>query len=374
MIAVSRREWLAAAGAALVSGSITSQAADKTREVPWLADVQTLPATLPPGTPPPFPSLLVDADGRAISTWEAWEQRRAALRAAWSRILGDLGLDTRVVPRLQVLEEESVEGIVRQRVAYEIEPGIHTEAYVLRPRQITGRLPAAAVFHSTVAHSIRQGAGLGPDPQKAFGWKLARRGFVTMSPRNFLWPDNEHIAAEPETKRFMERHPRATGMAKMLYDSIVAVNLLAAMPEVDPERIGAVGHSLGAKEVLYLAAFDERIKATVSSEGGIGIRFSNWDAAWYLGSQVKAAGFGHDHHELLALIAPRAFLLVGGDSADGDRGWPYLEAAWPVYRLHAATRGPAGQPARLGLYNHRSGHAVPPESERRIDEWLETYL
>ena len=56
------------------------------------------------------------------------------------------------------------------------------------------------------------------------------------------------------------------------------------------QRMGAVGHSLGAKETLYLAAFDERVKATVSSEGGIGTKFSNWDAAWYLGPCDQGAG------------------------------------------------------------------------------------
>jgi hypothetical protein len=39
----------------------------------------------------------------------------------------------------------------------------------------------------------------------------------------------------------------------------------------------------------------------------------------------------------------------------------------PVYDLH-------GKPARLGLYNHKKGHAVPPDAEKRIYEWLLTYL
>jgi pimeloyl-ACP methyl ester carboxylesterase len=156
-------------------------------------------------------------------------------------------------------------------------------------------------------------------------------------------------------------------MWRMLHDALLAVDILAGLPEVDPQRIGAVGHSLGAKEVLYLAAFDERVKATVSSEGGVGTTFSNWDAAWYLGETIKSPEFTHEQHELLALAAPRPFLLVGGDSADGDKSWPFIEAALPIYRLY-------GAPARLGLFNHKQGHAVPPEAERRIFEWLAAYL
>jgi hypothetical protein len=94
---------------------------------------------------------------------------------------------------------------------------------------------------------------------------------------------------------------------------------------------------------------------------------SNWDADWYLGDVVNQPGFAREHHELLALAAPRPFLLVGGDSADGTASWPWLAAALPVYRLY-------GTPPRLGLLNHKRGHAVPSDVEPRLLEWLQTYV
>ena len=125
-----------------------------------------------------------------------------------------------------------------------------------------------------------------------------------------LWPANsvERLNANEEVKKLAERAPlskttQPKGMAKMLHDALVAVDILIAQPEVDAGRIGSAGHSVGAKEVLYLAAFDERVKATVSSEGGIGTKFSNWDAAWYLGPTIKEPTFTHEQHELLALAA-----------------------------------------------------------------------
>jgi pimeloyl-ACP methyl ester carboxylesterase len=173
------------------------------------------------------------------------------------------------------------------------------------------------------------------------------------------------IQAQQQADHFLEAYPDSRGMARMLYDSQLAVDLLLSQPHVDPGRIGCVGHSLGAKEVIYLAAFDKRVRATVSSEGGISKTFSNWDAPWYLGKQMR--DFPHDHNELLGLVAPRAFLLIGGNSADGDVSWPLVENALAIYKLYSK-RPP------LGLYNHGLGHAVPPEAEARIYEWLQVEL
>jgi len=336
------------------------------KEVPWLAEIQRPPAAVPAAAPKPQP-LLVDNHGRKISSIEAWQKHRESLRAWWLDFLGPLPRKRDRVPQWDVLEEEQVDGVVRQRIRYDVEPGVATEAYLLQPAQRSGKLPGVAVFHSTVNHSIRQPAGVEGKPEKFFGLKLAQRGCVTLSPRNYLWPTNDKIEAQQEADNFHKRHPKSKGMARMLHDALVAVDILTSLPQVDAKRIGSVGHSLGAKEVLYLAAFDERVQVTVSSEGGVSCTFSNWYAPWYLGETIRSPDFTHEHHELLALAAPRPFLLLGGNSADGDQSWPLIEAALPVYRLY-------GDPPRLGLFNHKQGHAVPPEAEKRIYEWFDTYL
>lgn len=277
-----------------------------------------------------------------------------------------LDVERRRPPRVDVVAEDRVDDVVRQLVRYEVEPGLPTDAYVLKPHRHDNRCRGAIVFHTTTAESIRQPAGLSDVREKHFGLALARRGFVAFCPRNFLWPETARMAAKEETHQFKQRHPRARGMAKMLFDGQVALDILSARPDVDRGRIGCIGHSLGAKEALYLAAFDPRVTAVVSSEGGIGLAMSNWDAEWYLGSVVKDRGFVREHHELLALIAPRPFLLVGGDSADGDASWPWIEAALPVYRLYS-------ERPRVGLLNHKRGHAVPPDVEPKLLEWLDTY-
>jgi fermentation-respiration switch protein FrsA (DUF1100 family) len=277
-----------------------------------------------------------------------------------------------------VLEHDTNAGVSRQLIRYEVEPGETTEAYLLRPAGgAKSRRAGVVVLHSTVDDSIRQPAGLAmhDTAEKAFGLHLAQRGLVALCPRNFLWPTNEKINTRQAMQRFAKRHPGVTGMAKMLHDAQVAVDLLAAQDDVDGDRLAAIGHSLGGKEVLYLAAFDPRIRCAVSSEGGVGMQFSNWDAPWYLGPGMKRGLAGHEHHELLAMAAPRAFLLIGGGTpmdraaakgADGDRSWPFITEAMKVYRLF-------DERPKLGFYNHHQGHSVPTAAAERTYEWLAAY-
>jgi dienelactone hydrolase len=367
----SRREVLAALLASCSFSSLLRAAATDAG-VAWLDEVQRPPAKLPSDGPRLGP-LLVDDQGNKITTLEQWERRRKTIRRWWLDFMGTLDVKRQRVPALTVIEEDRRDGVVRQRVSYEIEPGEITEAYLLKPAHSEGRRPGAVVFHSTVECSILQPAGMRPSEErryKAFGLGLARRGYVAFCPRNFLWPDNTTLEKHQQTARFQRRHPGAKGMAKMLFDGIAALDILANLPNVDPARLGAVGHSLGAKEALYLAAFDDRVRAAVSSEGGIGTRFSNWAFPWYFGKEIRSSSFTHEHHELLALVAPRAFLLLAGETgpgaADGARSWPFVQAALPVYELYG------GKP-RIGLFNHGQGHSVPPEAEKRLYEWLDAY-
>lgn len=362
-----RRDFLASLVSGLSAGSLLRAAESGGRKhVSWLDQVQQAPARLPADALRLGP-LLVDGQGHPITTIEAWQQKREQIRRWWLDFLQPLAVPRTSPPRLEVLEEDRPQGVVRQRVRYEVEPGVAVEAYLLRPNKPKPRCPGVVALHSTTPNTIRQPAGVAGEPEKAFGLKMAQRGCVAICPRNYLWPEHGKIAAGPMVEQLRARHPKSKGMAKMLFDAQVALDILVGLPEVDSKRLGAVGHSLGGKEVLYLAALDERVSVAVSSEGGIGTKFSNWDAPWYLGKPITGAELTHEHHELLAMVAPRPFLLLGGDSADGDRSWPFIEAVLPVYRLY-------GSSAPVGLMNHRRGHAVPPEAEQRIYEWFETYL
>jgi cephalosporin-C deacetylase-like acetyl esterase len=61
-------------------------------------------------------------------------------------------------------------------------------------------------------------------------------------------------------------HPDLSAMGRMFYDAQRALDVLVAIEGVDRQRVGVIGHSLGAEETLMLVAFDERVKTAVASE------------------------------------------------------------------------------------------------------------
>jgi dienelactone hydrolase len=331
----------------------------------WFRMAQRRPTTVPPDAPRPMP-LLFDKQHRPIRTRDAWEQRRAELRQNWLSYIGEIPANP-PSSAIKVLEQDHPTGVERQLVSYESEPGLVAQGYLLRP-DVPGRgRPGVVVLHATTAETIRQPAGLDGHPDLHIGLHMAQRGYVAFAPGCFLWQYAKPGKLGAAVDWLRARHPKVRGMAKMVYDAKRAVDILSSQPDVDPLRIGAIGHSLGGKEALYLAAFDERVRATVASEPGINLKFSNWDAPWYLGEEINKPTFGMDHAQVLAQCAPRAFLLVAGNSADGDMSWPYIAEAMPVWKLNGGTDG-------VGLFNHRGGHAFPPAAQSHANEWLDWFL
>ena len=321
------------------------------------ADVRQTLAALPP---------LVPGRVAGVETLAEWKAARKQVRAAWLDFLGPM--PERPDVKITVLREDRPDGLIRQLVQYESEPGLPVEGYLIRPAESAGegQRPGIVALHQTTNDSIDYIAGVSTPPEKSIGLKLAREGFVVFCPRCFLWQNATSLNNAVE--QFRRRHPQTLGMHKMLYDAQRAVDVLAAVPEVDADRIAATGHSLGSKETFYLCAFDERVRGGVASEGGLRFTSTNWDAPWYLGRGIHEAGFPLNHHQLLALIAPRPVLALGGESgrgaADGRRSWPLLISAQGIYRLYGGSQ-------KLGLYNHGQGHSSPDLAWQRLVAWLQ---
>jgi dienelactone hydrolase len=327
-------------------------------------DLQRPPSPRPANVPTLAP-LLVDTAGQAITTPQGWRRQREAILAWWQEFMGVFP-SQKAPLKSEFLVREELPGFTRQLVRYQVEEDVWTDGWLLVPKPARGKRPGLVVFHPTIQTHTAQVAGLDTtNPEKMQGVQLVQRGYVVFCPRCFIFADGADYLGN--VKAMQARHPAWTGMARMTYDAVRAADLLVSLPYVDPNRIGGIGHSLGAKAVLYAAAFDERYRVAVFSEGGIGLGYSNWEAEWYLGPRSKAAGFARDNHQLMALVAPRAFLLLAGESADGDRSWPFVESVLPVYHLLGASE-------RLGWHNHRLGHRYPPAAQAVAEAFLDHYL
>jgi pimeloyl-ACP methyl ester carboxylesterase len=223
--------------------------------------------------------------------------------------------------------------------------------------------------------------GLNPKrPRRDFGLELTRRGFVTLSigtPGGNAWkPELGKALCQP-----------------LSYHAYVAANCwqaLANRPDVDPKRIGVVGHSYGGKWALFAAALWEKFACVAVSDPGIVFdekrpNVNYWEP-WYLGfdpdqkrpksglpsdsnprtgAYKKMIETGRDLHELHALIAPRPFLVSGG-SEDPPVRWIALNHAIAVNRI-------LGYSNRV-LMTNRADHTPTEESNAVIYAFFEHFL
>ena len=107
---------------------------------------------------------------------------------------------------------------------------------------------------------------------------------------------------------------------KGIWNHMAAVDLLQSLPEVDPERIGCIGHSLGGHNSLFLAVFDKRIKAVVTSCGFnsfykyCGGDLTGWSHKGYMPRiatvyEKSPAKMPFDFPDILEAIAPRPLFI-----------------------------------------------------------------
>jgi hypothetical protein len=254
------------------------------------------------------------------------------------------------------------------------------DGYLLVPDG-SGALPAVLVPY----YDAETGAGLNPkEPFLDFGYQLANRGFVTLS-----------IGAPGGDARNPPLNgARCQPLSYLAYIAANCFNALANLPEVDPKRIGIVGHSYGGKWAMFASCLYEKFACAVWSDPGIVFDETrgptNYWEEWYLGRDPEHPrhlapgeyGFvtpktprtgaykrlvdeGHDLVELHGLMAPRPFLVSGG-SVDFQGRWEVLDYTVAVNRF-------LGFKNRVAMTN-RPFHPPTAESDDQICAFLEDIL
>lgn len=321
----------------------------------------------------PLKDLLKFEDGSAVQTPEDWKRRREEIRTIWMDALGPWP-DLLRRPGMEVLSETEAAGYVRKRVRLEIAAGRFEEGWLLVPKS-KGPHPAVLVPFYDPETSV----GLSDRENRDYGRRLAERGFVALAIGS---PGGNARLPEPGRDGWQP-------LSFLAYVSANCANALANLPEVDPKRIGIVGHSYGGKWAMFSACLNEAFACAAWSDPGIGFddrrpSINYWEP-WYLGrttnpprtpgiptSRNPATGpylelrkRGHDLHEVQVLMAPRPFFVSGGSEDPPDR-WGLLNVVRDVYALLGAS-------GRVGMHN-RPAHPPTPESTDLVCDFLTHFL
>jgi dienelactone hydrolase len=318
-------------------------------------------------------SYSLDREGKktAIRTPADWEVRRTHIAENLARAMGPLPSQLRRVP-LDVKEIESVKvgSLTRRKITYQSDSNDRVPAYILTPSvRPTGKLPAILALHQTTKIGKDEPAGLG-SKEMAYGLELARRGYVVIVPD---YPSfGEHVYD------FAPARGYASGSMKAVWDNVRAIDLLESLPEVDAERIGVIGHSLGGHNAIFTAFHDTRLKAIVSNCGFCTFRkddVPSWTGPVYMpriaaefGNDAKRVPF--DFQELVAGLAPRAFLAIAAekdDDFDASGVRDVMRAADNVYKLYRAAD-------RLETRYPNEKHSFPAESRMAAYDFLDRHL
>jgi pimeloyl-ACP methyl ester carboxylesterase len=304
------------------------------------------PGSAPVPSYPEHTRLLVirDAKGneRPVKTAADWQIRREHIVAHVQEVMGPLPGDDRRVPLdVRVHETHQERGYSRQKISFASEPGDRVPAWLLIPEphpNAVAKRRAMLCLHQTIAIGKDEPAGLGQNPDLDYARELAERGYVTIA------PDYPNFG---EYKRDVYAMGYASASMKAIWNNMRAIDVLCARADVDPGRIGAIGHSLGGHNAIFTALFEPRIKAVVSSCGFNAFPYyykgdiSGWSHKGYMPRlreqyQLDLSKVPFDFPELIAALAPRAFftsspLQDANFEVEGVR--VCLDAARPVYGL-----------------------------------------
>jgi dienelactone hydrolase len=253
------------------------------------------------------------------------------------------------------------------------------------PAQRLGKFPALLYCHW---HGDQYGVGKEELFQanaapEAPGPALARRGFIVLAIDAYGFgkrdgrgpggPDENGFEGEQTASKFNLWLGR-TLWGMMIRDDLLALDYLESRPEVDRERIGVTGISMGSTRSWWLMALDDRLKT------GVGVACLTRYQNLVLDGGLRRHGVYYyvpgmlrefDTEAVISLIAPRPFLFQTGDS---DPGSP-IDG---IRKIDAVVRSIYGLYGCDHAFENRVieglGHEYTPAMWQRTMRWFEEKL
>ncbi len=275
---------------------------------------------------------------------------------------------------------------ILQLVSYNVEADERINAYLLSPKKLEEKAPAVLALHQHNGEYFlgkSEPAGLSKNEMYHYGLELCRRGYVVLCPDNLGFEDRRPMescrrknpdleGASYERMLFCRYILNGSSLqAKYLHDLACGIDYLQTLEHIDGERIGAVGHSLGGQEALWLTWYDSRIKAAASSCGLGQVRSIvregiNHNFAMFSFGFLKIG----DIADLVCDLAPRPFMMTSGSQ---DKIFP-LDG---VHEIISAAKEAYAEKGAEGSYKavvFEDGHTFTRPLRLEAYQWLDKFL
>ncbi|MFO0427463.1 MAG: alpha/beta hydrolase family protein [Planctomyces sp.] len=279
-----------------------------------------------------------------ISTVSEWKNYSEKLRESVLRdvVFRGQAAEWRTSPgHVEMLEEmPGGPGYRIRKLRYEALPDLWIPALLYVPEKISGKVP---VFLNVNGHDRN---GKAADYKQTRCIHLARNGIIAL---NTEWFGMGQLATSGYSHGRMNQLDLCgtSGLAPFYLAMSRALDLLLALENADPERVGVAGLSGGGWQTILISSLDPRVTLCNPVAGYSSFRtraeyFSD------LGDSEQTPtdlGVTADYAQLTTLLAPRAALLTYNEKdnccfASAHALPPLMDAAVPVYRL-------LGQESRL---------------------------
>ncbi|MGQ9632445.1 MAG: dienelactone hydrolase family protein [bacterium] len=289
-------------------------------------------------------------------------------------LLGDLPDRLRKISATKIAEERR-ESYALEKLILDLNGLEPVPAYFVRPQNREGRLPAILYNH---AHGGNYALGkdellIGRDAlqKPPYAEELTRRGYSVLCIDAWAFGERRGRSESEIFKQMLWSGQVMWGM--MVYDSLRAIDYLASRPDVDSDRLGTMGISMGSTMAWWVAALDTRIKvcidiccltdyqALIDSRGldGHGIYY-------YVPNLLKHFTTA----QINALIAPRPHLSLAGnfDPLTPPAGLDRIDEE--LKRVY----GEEGAPDAWKLLRYNIGHCETAAMRAEILSFLERWL
>jgi dienelactone hydrolase len=274
------------------------------------------------------------------------------------------------------------------------EPSDTIRAYLFIPdHKPSERLPAILAIHQdgpSTHLGKAEPAGLAGANDQWYGVELFERGYVVLCPDRFGHAERRRVTPNDLSSIDAKRDEQLinhrvgqlllkgrTFVGKEVYDLMRSTDILCSLPDVDVQRIGAIGHSAGGFILVHFLFADERIKAGVSSCGLFEmIRFYDERAPKRRTAALALPGLAKAGRsaDFLAFVAPRPVMLTRGmwEWGNDDR-WGRVSRAHVAEtrdmerraRVRYAAKAADGN-LRVIYFDEAGGnHAFPPGVKRQ---------